>query len=237
MFKKYSSIIVLFAILALINLAQSQEDVSSSRRLGYYKGKGSRCAKALDLTDRCCGDDLSACKCPVRGCTKWYCGWIQRSWNHKCEAYEEYAASQCNIPAIADDAGVFNTLLAALGAAGLDGVLSGEGPFTVFAPDDDAFAALGDIVPCLLEEDNIPVLTDILLYHVVSGTVLSTDLSDGLTAPTLLGQNITVHLTDGVKINNSTVTAADTMASNGVIHKLDSVLIPPIIDLSACVAA
>lgn len=228
-----SIFIAIFAIFALINLTQGQEDISEGRRLGFFK----KCEKVLDITDRCCGDDLSACKCPVRECTKWYCGWIQNRWDYKCNYYESIVSEECTIPSVAEEAGVFTTLLAAVGAANLADALNGKGPFTVFAPDDDAFAALGDVVPCLLEESNIPVLTDILLYHVVSGKILSTDLSDGQTATTLLEQDITVSLMGdgGVMINDSTVTGADIMASNGVIHKIDSVLIPPVIDLSACV--
>lgn len=230
-----STMIAIFTIFALINLSLAQEDMSQSRRLGFFKPCPTKCEKALDLTDRCCGDDLSACKCPVRECTKWYCGWIQNRWDYKCDYYESIA-SECTIPSVAQEAGVFTTLLAAVSAANLTDALSGEGPFTVFAPDDDAFAALGDVVPCLLEESNLPVLTDILLYHVVAGKILSTDLSDGQTATTLLEQDITVNfMGDGVMINDSTVTEADIMASNGVIHKIDSVLIPPVIDLSACV--
>merc|ERR1712166_1490737 len=142
--------------------------------------------------------------------------------------------SPLDIPSTAIAAGVFDTLVAALGAADLVDVLSGEGPFTVFAPTDDAFAALPDgLVTCLLEPDNKEALTSILTYHVVSGQVLSTDLTDGMTATTLQGEDVTVDLTDGVKINDSEVISADVMTSNGVIHVIDAVLVPPSIDVAA----
>lgn len=122
-------------------------------------------------------------------------------------------------------AGTFNTLVAAVTAAGLGETLKGEGPFTVFAPTDEAFAKLPEgTVEGLLAD--IPTLTAILTYHVVPGKVMSTDLSDGMTAATVNGADLTVDLSDGVKISGATVTAADIEASNGVIHVIDTVLIP-----------
>ncbi|WP_291401914.1 fasciclin domain-containing protein, partial [Acidaminobacter sp.] len=121
----------------------------------------------------------------------------------------------------------FSILVAALQKAELVGALQGEGPFTVFAPTNAAFekllASLGITAEDLL---NHPQLKEVLLYHVVSGKVLSTDLSNGMTAPTLSGENIKVDLSSGVKINSSSVTTADVMATNGVIHIIDSVLVP-----------
>ncbi len=118
-----------------------------------------------------------------------------------------------------------NTLEAAVLAAGLEGTLSGDGPFTVFAPTDDAFNLLpAGTVNALLND--IPALTDILTYHVVSGNVQSGDLSNGL-VPTLNGSNVIVNLTAGVMINNAMVTVANVTASNGVVHVIDAVLLPP----------
>jgi uncharacterized surface protein with fasciclin (FAS1) repeats len=133
------------------------------------------------------------------------------------------------------DAGSFTTLVAALGAATLVDALSGDDPLTVFAPTDDAFTALPDgLVTCLLKEDNIDALSAILTYHVVSGEVLSTDLTDGMMAPTLQGEDVTINTTDGVVINDSaTVVTADVMTTNGVIHIIDAVLVPPSIDVAA----
>jgi uncharacterized surface protein with fasciclin (FAS1) repeats len=130
--------------------------------------------------------------------------------------------------------GSFNTLVAAVTAAGLAETLSSEGPFTVFAPTDDAFAALPEgLVDCLLLEENIDPLTAILTYHVVDGAVMSTDLTDG-PVPTLQGEEVTVDLTDGVTLNDTVaVAAADVEASNGVIHVIDGVLVPPSIDVAA----
>jgi uncharacterized surface protein with fasciclin (FAS1) repeats len=130
--------------------------------------------------------------------------------------------------------GSFETLVAAVTAADLVDTLSSEGPFTVFAPTDDAFAALPEgLVDCLLLEENVDALTAILTYHVVSGEVLSTDLTAGPVA-TVQGEDITVDLTDGVTLNDTvTVVAADVEASNGVIHVIDGVLVPPSIDVAA----
>ncbi|WP_187430667.1 hypothetical protein ROLI_000920 [Roseobacter fucihabitans] len=124
-------------------------------------------------------------------------------------------------------AGSFTTLVAAVQAAGLVDTLKGDGPFTVFAPTDEAFAALPEgTVESLLLEENKDQLIAILTYHVVPGKVMSTDLSDGMTAATVQGGDLTVDLSDGAKINGATVTAADVEASNGVIHVVDTVILP-----------
>merc|ERR1712176_1672355 len=139
-----------------------------------------------------------------------------------------------DIPQTAIANGSFETLVTALVAADLVGALSEpQGPFTVFAPTDDAFAALPDgLVECLGKEENVAVLSDILLYHVVGAKVLSTDLSDGMVATTLNGDDVTVDLSNGVKIDESTVVIPDVEASNGVIHVIDSVLVPGDIDVA-----
>lgn len=121
----------------------------------------------------------------------------------------------------------FTILVAALQKAGLVEALQAEGPFTVFAPTNTAFEALLGALGITAEELlGQPQLADVLLYHVVSGKVMSTDLQNGMTAETLGGQAIAIDLTDGVKINDSKVTSADIEASNGVIHVIDSVLVP-----------
>lgn len=125
--------------------------------------------------------------------------------------------------------GNFETLVAALGAADLADVLGGEGPFTVFAPTDEAFAALpAGTVESLLEAQNRDQLVAILTYHVVSGVVMSSDLAgQQLSAETLQGSSLNVDATgDSVKINDATVVIADIKADNGVIHVIDTVLIP-----------
>ena len=124
--------------------------------------------------------------------------------------------------------GSFETLVAAVTAADLVDTLSSEGPFTVFAPTDDAFAALPEgLVDCLLLEENVDTLSAILTYHVVSGEVLSTDLTDGPVA-TVQTEEITVDLTDGVMLNETVnVIIPDVPASNGVIHAIDGVLLAP----------
>ena len=140
------------------------------------------------------------------------------------EAEEESMGSIVDI-AVAD--GRFETLVAALQAAELVETLSGEGPFTVFAPTDDAFAKLPEgTVEGLLED--IPALTDILLYHVVSGEVLAADVVELESAETVLGESVSIRVEDGnVYINDSMVIITDIMADNGVIHVIDTVLLPP----------
>merc|ERR1740117_146964 len=119
------------------------------------------------------------------------------------------------------------TLLAAVGAANLQGTLASPGPFTVFAPTDAAFAALpAGTVAALLAD--IPTLTAILTYHVVGAEVYSSALSNGQVVTTLNGASVTVSITSaGVFINNARVTVADIAASNGVVHVIDAVLMPP----------
>jgi len=126
-------------------------------------------------------------------------------------------------------AGQFETLAAALGAAGLVDTLKGDGPFTVFAPTDEAFAKLPDgTVESLLKPENKDQLTAVLTYHVVPGSVMAADVVKISEAETVNGADIDVAVKDGgVMINNAKVTAADVTASNGVIHVIDTVLLPP----------
>ena len=133
-----------------------------------------------------------------------------------------------NIVETAVSNGSFKTLVAAVTAAGLVETLSGAGPFTVFAPVDDAFAALpAGTVESLVEPGNKEKLTGILTYHVLAGKVLSTDLTDGMTATTVNGEKITIHLTDGkVLVNDAEVVIADVKTDNGVIHAINKVIMP-----------
>lgn len=125
-------------------------------------------------------------------------------------------------------AGDFTTLVAAAQAAGLVDTLKGEGPFTVFAPTDAAFAALPEgTVETLLKPENKDQLVGILTYHVVPGAVKSTDLTEGMTAATVQGAPVTISLEGGATINGAKITAADIEASNGVIHVIDTVILPP----------
>lgn len=125
-------------------------------------------------------------------------------------------------------AGDFTTLVAAVQAAGLVDTLKGEGPFTVFAPTDAAFAALPEgTVDTLLTPENRDQLVSILTYHVVPGAVMSSDLTEGMTAATVQGGDVTFTLDGGAKVNDANITAADIAASNGVIHVIDTVIMPP----------
>ena len=124
---------------------------------------------------------------------------------------------------------VLSTLVAAVTEAELVTTLQGEGPFTVFAPTNDAFAALpAGTLDTLLMEENMADLQGILTYHVVPGVVMAGDLTDGMVVETVNGQTITINVSDaGVTINGSAaVTMADIVTSNGVVHVIDSVLLP-----------
>lgn len=130
-------------------------------------------------------------------------------------------------------AGTFNTLVAAVTAAGLVDTLKGEGPFTVFAPTDDAFAALPEgTVESLLLPENKDQLVSILTYHVVPGAVTSDQvIGQRLNVDTVQGSSVKVDGTGGkygaaVRVNDANVTAADILATNGVIHVIDKVLLP-----------
>lgn len=142
------------------------------------------------------------------------------------------AAEALTIPEVAAAAGDFQTLLAAVDAADLGETLSGEGPFTVFAPTDDAFAALPEgTVESLLEPENKDQLAAILTYHVVAGKIMAADVESG-EVMTVNGESFTIEASaDGVTItdgqgNTANVTATDIEAANGVIHVIDAVLLP-----------
>ncbi|MEM9435382.1 MAG: fasciclin domain-containing protein [Pseudomonadota bacterium] len=148
------------------------------------------------------------------------------------------AASVAGAPALAGSsskdivdtavsAGSFSTLVAAVQAAGLVETLKGDGPFTVFAPTDEAFAALPEgTIETLLKPENKDQLTAILTYHVVPGKVMSGDLSDGMAATTAQGGDVMIGTEGGVTVNDAKVVSADVVASNGVIHVIDAVILP-----------
>jgi len=141
-------------------------------------------------------------------------------------------ASVGTIVDVASGAGNFSTLVAAVTAADLAATLSGEGPFTVFAPTDDAFAALpAGVLDALLLPENKALLAQILTYHVVSGKVMAADVTDGDVA-TVEGQTIKLATEGGVTVNGATVISADVAASNGVIHAIDQVILPPGVDVT-----
>ncbi|MEK0162593.1 fasciclin domain-containing protein [Phaeobacter sp. A36a-5a] len=124
-------------------------------------------------------------------------------------------------------AGDFSTLVAAVEAAGLVDTLKGDGPFTVFAPTDAAFAALPEgTVEELLKPENKDKLIEILTYHVVPGKVMSGDLVDDMKAATVQGSEITIDLDSGVMVDEAKVVTADIEAENGVIHVIDTVIMP-----------
>ena len=123
---------------------------------------------------------------------------------------------------------ILSTLVAAVKAGDLVETLKGDGPFTVFAPTNEAFAALPEgTLEMLLKPENKAKLVQILTYHVVPGTVKSTDLKDGMKATTVEGSDVAVKVSKkGVMINDANVVKADIMASNGVVHVIDKVIMP-----------
>jgi uncharacterized surface protein with fasciclin (FAS1) repeats len=127
------------------------------------------------------------------------------------------------------EAGSFTTLVAAVEAAGLVETLKGDGPFTVFAPTDDAFAALPEgTVENLLLPENLETLQSILTYHVIPGQVMSADIAgQELSVSTVEGSEVSINATEGVMIDGATVVTADIQATNGVIHVIDAVILPP----------
>jgi uncharacterized surface protein with fasciclin (FAS1) repeats len=139
------------------------------------------------------------------------------------------AMSSKDIVDTAVSAGSFKTLVAAVKAAGLVKTLKGTGPFTVFAPTDEAFAKLPKgTLENLLKPENKAKLAAILTYHVIPGKVMAADISGKmLEVATVQGANISVNATDGVKINGASVVTADVGASNGVIHAIDTVIFSP----------
>lgn len=145
----------------------------------------------------------------------------------KMSAKKAAMASKANIVETAVAAGSFNTLVAAVKAAGLADTLSGEGPFTVFAPTDEAFAALPEgTVESLLKPENKDKLVAILTYHVVPAKVKAKDVAAG-EAPTVNGQTATIEVAGGkVSIEGASVVKTDVVASNGVIHVIDKVILP-----------
>ena len=137
-------------------------------------------------------------------------------------------ADLVDIAAVAMSTGVHDSLVAALVKADLVTTVQGDGPFTVFAPTDQAFADAGIDLDSFTTDEQIATLTDILLYHVYSGAVHAADVTDGLTVAMVNGDEASFTVTDGtVMVGDATVTSADVMASNGVIHVIDKVLMPP----------
>ncbi|KAL7516100.1 hypothetical protein ACHAWX_001156 [Stephanocyclus meneghinianus] len=175
--------------------------------------------KFLAIYNRCCGDSYDECKCPVRNLS--FCGFKKR-WNNSCATTILQKSSIAALASANDD---FSTLVSLLDSADLVDTLSkdsadGNG-YTVFAPTNAAFDKLGDVD---LTQDQIK---QVLLYHVVAGTVTSDELSNGQVVKTLNGQDLTIRTQGGVTINgDATVTGADNRASNGVVHVIDAVLVP-----------
>lgn len=151
------------------------------------------------------------------------------------EGSMDTAAEETSVGTIVDVAsadGNFSTLVAAVAAADLVETLNSAGPFTVFAPTDAAFAELpAGVLEALLLPENKATLAKILTYHVLSGKVMAADVTDGDVA-TVEGSTVKLSTTEGVKVNNASVALADVEASNGVIHAIDTVILPKGVDVS-----
>ena len=148
-------------------------------------------------------------------------------------AEETMPAEAGDIVAVASGNADFSTLVAAIQAAGLVETLQGAGPFTVFAPTNAAFDALPEgLLEKLLLPENVAVLTAILTYHVVPGKVMSADVTAGDVA-TVEGSTIAITTDGGVKVNGANVVSVDVAASNGVIHVIDQVIVPPTVDVAS----
>jgi uncharacterized surface protein with fasciclin (FAS1) repeats len=146
-----------------------------------------------------------------------------------CDDDSNDTAAKKDIVATAEGAGTFTTLVAAVNAADLATTLKGTGPFTVFAPTDAAFAKLpAGTVENLLKPENKAMLQAVLTYHVVAGKVMAADVVKLTTAKTVQGANVTITVNgSAVKVNDANVVQTDVEASNGVIHVIDTVLLPP----------
>ncbi|MDQ1248127.1 MAG: hypothetical protein QG597_2499 [Actinomycetota bacterium] len=189
-------------------------------------------AAAASLTLAACGSDSSSESSPSAAATSAAASSAAPSSaaaSPSAAMSDEAAAG--DIVAVASANPTTTTLVTALDAAGLVETLQGPGPFTVFAPTDEAFAALpAGVLDKLVQPQNKDALTKILTYHVVSGEVMSSDVKAG-DVPTVEGQSITVTTDNGVTLNGTAkVVTPDVEASNGVIHLIDSVLLPPDFD-------
>lgn len=164
------------------------------------------CVAALSLVVVACGDDDGG---------------------SSATATEQADTSTANIVVVAQDTPQLSTLVRAVTAADLAETLQGEGPYTVFAPTNEAFRALGSDLDALLEPARKNDLSDVLLYHVVEGDLKAADLQDGETLETVQGGTLTVSAEgDQVKVNDATVVQADVPAANGTVHVIDGVLTP-----------
>jgi uncharacterized surface protein with fasciclin (FAS1) repeats len=195
-----------------------------SRRAGFVA-----VAAALTLTLAACGDSSDETSSEDTATVS------EEMADDAGEMAEEPAGAGTVVDVAASTDG-FSTLVAALSAADLVDTLNSEGPFTVFAPTDEAFAALPPgVLDALLLPENKDVLAKILTYHVVSGQVMAADIVDGDVA-TVEGQTVALSTADGVTVNGATVIQADVVADNGVIHVIDAVILPPDVDPAALLA-
>jgi len=170
------------------------------------------CALALAVGLAACGDDGESTGAAAT----------------ETEAGEEAAGAAGNVVEVAQETPDLSTLVEAVTAADLVETLEGPGPYTVFAPTNAAFEALGGTLETLLEPANQEELAEVLTYHVVPGELTAAELSDGQMLETVQGDSLEVKVTEaGVTVGGAAVTAADVEASNGIVHVIDEVLIPP----------
>jgi uncharacterized surface protein with fasciclin (FAS1) repeats len=213
---------------SVFNTEDEQQDLHHHRELLFSNMGGT--GRYSDWASRCCGQmDNAACRCPIRNLSLFG---NQGRWESKC-AQQGFAniGELDDIIETAEGAGSFTTLVDLVDLAGLTDTLKSAGPnkggFTVFAPNDDAFAKLPEAtVAALTSPEGMEDLTSILTYHVVPGRVMADQLTEGGTATTVQGTDVTFSLVNGAKVDNSNIIATDILASNGIIHVIDTVLTP-----------
>jgi len=189
----------------------------------------------LDEFPKRIGCDSSGCRVDMPYTLKYKGRYNSGKWSYMIKFFHQGASSggkggqAPSVVGLAVATPTLSTLVAAVKAGGLVGALSAKGPFTVFAPTNAAFAALGAAVPTLLKPANKALLDKVLEYHVIAGqTVLASQIKDGMTAKTLEGQQLTFGIDDGVvSVDDATVSKANIMASNGVVHVINKVLLFP----------
>ena len=153
----------------------------------------------------------------------------KKTWSSSTTSYSGSHKGSKDLVTIASETEQLSTLVTAVKAAGLVGTLQGDGPFTIFAPTNEAFAALPkEVLEALLKPENKQKLIEVLTYHVVSGKVTSDKLYDNQSAGTVQGENVKVKIYDtAIKVNDATVIKANINGKNGVVHLIDKVILPP----------
>jgi len=222
-----SSIAVLFS--AVQSEATCQFSANTKVNVPYHKWHAVHASTKEECCQKCADDsvcEFSTFHSKVNSC-RLKSGPVDATLS-EADTYTCQQGASKNIVEVAESVGDLSTLVAAVVAGDLAETLSSAGPFTVFAPTNDAFGALpSDTLDALMKPENKATLVDILTFHVVSAQAYSGDLKHGQKIATVQGGSVTVDTRSGVKINNANVVIADVLASNGVAHVIDAVLLQP----------